>query len=187
MSGAIGHSGPATATIRKPGNCGGAWVCVCVVVGGGVVVACAPKGAPAYAVKLGGQGPLDDSCLAWKSEPQSASSDVATPLLYQGRLYVLNGEKQKLARLAPATGQVEWVGELGVRSKIEGSPTGADGKLYFMNFLGEVFIVEAGPQFKLLQVVPMGDEGDDAIRSSIAVSAGNLFIRTNRKLYCVGK
>jgi outer membrane protein assembly factor BamB len=157
------------------------------VVGAGVALACAPKGAPVYAVKLGGQGPLDDACLAWKGDPQSASSDVATPLLYQGRFYVLNGEKQKLARLEPATGQVEWVGELGVRSKIEGSPVGADGKLYFMNFRGEVFVVAAGPEFKVLHVNPMGDEGDDAIRSSIAVAQGNLFIRTQRKLYCVGK
>jgi outer membrane protein assembly factor BamB len=157
------------------------------VVGDGVALACAPKGSPVYAVKLGGKGTLDDSCLAWKSEPQSASSDVATPLFYQGRFYILNGEKQKLARLDPATGRVEWSGDLGVRSKIESSPTGADGRLYFMNFRGDVFIVEAGPEFKAPQVIPMGDAGDDAIRSSIAVSQGHLFIRTTRKLYCIGR
>jgi outer membrane protein assembly factor BamB len=99
----------------------------------------------------------------------------------------LNGEKQVLSRLDPATGKVEWTGELGVRSKIESSPTGADDKLYFMNFRGDVFIVEAGAEFKLLRVVPMGDAGDDRIRATIAVSQGNLFIRTNQKLYCVGK
>ena len=30
-------------------------------------------------------------------------------------------------------------------------------------------------------------DGDDAIRASIPVAQGNLFVRTNRKLYCVGK
>ena len=33
----------------------------------------------------------------------------------------------------------------------------------------------------------MGEAGDDATRSAIAVARGQLFIRTNTKLYCVGK
>jgi hypothetical protein len=32
----------------------------------------------------------------------------------------------------------------------------------------------------------MGDEGDDQLRSSIAISHGELFIRTGHNLYCVG-
>jgi outer membrane protein assembly factor BamB len=99
---------------------------------------------------------------------------------------VLNGERRTLARVDPATGKPDWVGELGSRIKIEGSPTGADGKIYFQNFLGEVFIVEAREKFNLLRTIPMGDDGDDQLRSTIAVSQGNLYIRTGSKLYCVG-
>ncbi len=157
------------------------------VAADGVGLVCAPKGGSVYAVKLGLHGALDDACLAWKSEPKDASSDVATPLFYQGRFYVLNGERRRLARLEPATGQVDWTGDFEPRSKIESSPVGADGKIYFQNFRGDVFVVAAGAQFKLLNVVPMGDEGDDQIRSSIVVSQGDLFIRTNSKLYCVGR
>ena len=54
------------------------------------------------------------------------------------------------------------------------------------NFRGEVFVVAAAEQFKLLKVIPMGDEGDDQLRSSIAVSQGELFLRTGHKLYCIG-
>jgi len=156
------------------------------VAAGGVVLACAPKGGSVYAVKLGGNGARDDSGLAWKSEPKDASSDVATPLFYQGRFYVLNGDRHTLARIDPATGKPDWVGDLGGRAKIESSPTGAGGKIYFQDFRGDVFVVDAGAQFKLLRVIPMGDEGDDRIRSSISVSQGNLFIRTNARLYCIG-
>jgi outer membrane protein assembly factor BamB len=152
----------------------------------GVVLACAPKGGSVYAVKLGAHGALDDSGLAWKSEPRAASSDVATPLCYQGRFYILDGDRHKLARVDPATGKPDWVGELGSRAKIESSPTGAGGRIYFQDFRGDVFVVQAGEQFKVLRVVPMGDDGDDRIRSTISVSQGNLFIRTNAKLYCVG-
>src|SRR5678815_4944796 len=37
------------------------------VTGGGVVLACGPKGSPVFACKAGAKGPQDDSGLAWKS------------------------------------------------------------------------------------------------------------------------
>ena len=157
------------------------------VTGGGVILACAPKGSPIYAFKAGGKGTLDDSWIAWKSQEREVSSDVATPLFYKGRFYVVNGERRTISRVDPATGKADWTGDLQSRIKIESSPTGADDKIYFQNFRGEVFVVAAADKFKLLHTAPMGDEGEDRTRSSIAVSQGNLFIRTAQRLYCIGK
>jgi outer membrane protein assembly factor BamB len=150
---------------------------------------CAPKGSPVFAVKPGLSGNLDDSALAWTSADREVSSDVCTPLSYKGRFYVLNGERQTktIARIDPATGKPDWIGELDTRAKIEASPTGADDKIYFQDFRGQVFIVAADKEFKILRSIPMGDEGEDRLRATIPVSDGNLFIRTDRKLYCVGK
>jgi outer membrane protein assembly factor BamB len=156
------------------------------VAGGGVVLGCGPKGAPVCAVKAGAKGTLDDSGLAWKSTEREISTDVSTPLFYQGRFYVLNSDRKSIARVVPASGKVEWVGEPGSQAKIEASPTAAGGRIYFMNFRGDVFIVEAGEQFKVLHKTAMGDDGDNDLRSSIAIAHGCLFIRTGSKLYCVG-
>ena len=156
------------------------------VAGAGIVLACAPKGSPIYAFKVGASGTLDAAGTAWVSQDREASSDVSTPLFYKGRFYVVNGEKRTIARVEPATGKPEWTGELESRIKIESSPTGGDDKIYFQNFHGEVFVVAAADKFKLLHVAAMGDEGDDQLRSSIAISQGELFIRTGQKLYCVG-
>jgi outer membrane protein assembly factor BamB len=157
------------------------------VTGGGVVLVCAPKGAPVYAFKAGANGKQDDSAIAWKSSEREVSSDVATPLFYKGKFYILKGEPRvAISRVEPATGKVEWTGELDTRIKIESSPTAADDKIYFQNFHGEVFVVAAADQFKLLGTIPMGDDGDDQLRSSIAISHGELFIRNGHKLYCVG-
>lgn len=159
------------------------------VSGGSVILACAPKGSPVYAFKAGAKGKQDDSVLAWKSSGREVTSDVATPLFYKGKFYVLRGESPNtvLSRVDPTTGKVDWSGELGSRIKIESSPTAADDKIYFQNFRAEVFVAAAGDEFKLLKKIPMGDEGDDMVRSSIAISQGNLFIRTGHKLYCIGK
>ena len=54
------------------------------VAGAGLVLASAPKKEPVFAVKLGGNGSLPDSAVAWQSPDRSISSDVPTPLFYQG-------------------------------------------------------------------------------------------------------
>ena len=157
------------------------------VSGAGIILACAPKTAPIYALKSGAKGKQDDSVLAWKSSELELSSDVATPLYYKGRFYVVNGERRTITRVDPATGKPDWIGDLDSRIKIESSPTAGDDKIYFQNFRGEVFVVGAQKDFKLIAKIPMGDEGDDQLRSSVALSDGELFLRTGRKLYCVGK
>ncbi len=159
----------------------------CAVTDGKVALAVAPKGGPVYAVKVDGKGALTDDALAWRSEDRLVSSDVSTPAYYQGKFYVLNSDKKTIARVDPATGKPDWIGELNSRPKFESSPTAADGKLYFQNHAGEVFVVGTGDEFKVLHRVAMGDSGDRDTRASIAVSGGNLFIRTASKLYCVGK
>jgi len=157
------------------------------VSGDGVILACAPKRDPIYAIKSGGNGNLDDSAIAWKSDQErEVSSDVPTPLFYLGDFFVLSDVRNALARVEPRTGKVKWKIETPGRRKYEASPVGADGKLYLMNFGGEVVVVEAEAG-KVLHVIPMGEEGDDFTRSTVAVSQGQLFIRTNQKLYCVGK
>jgi outer membrane protein assembly factor BamB len=157
------------------------------VSGAGVVLACAPKGSPIYAFKPGGKGSLDDSWIKWKSQEREVSSDVPTPLFYKGSFYVLNGDRRTISRVDPATGKAQWTGDLESRIVIQSSPTAGDDKIYFQNFHGEVFVVAAADQFKLLSKAPMGDEGDDSVRSSVAIAQGELFIRTGHKIYCIGQ
>jgi len=63
---------------------------------------------------------------------------------------------------------------------------GADDKIYFQNFHGDVFVVGTGDSFKLIRTIQMGDDGDSQNRSAIAPAFGQLFIRTGHTLYCVG-
>ena len=158
------------------------------VAGAGVVLACGPKNAPITAVKLGGSGKIEDSTLAWQSTDRDVTSDVPTPLFYEGKFFVLNGGKRKLLCVEPSNGKVIWSGDFETRSVFESSPTAADGKIYVMDHKANVFVVAAtGDQFKLLGSAAMGDEGENNLRSSVAISQGQLFIRTAKNLYCIGK
>lgn len=156
------------------------------VAGGDVVLACAPKNDPVYAVKLGGNGKLDDSAIAWKTERNVVTADVPTPLFYDGDFFIQSESKRNLARVSPKDGQVKWTVELPGRRRYETSPTGADGKIYTMDFGGNVVVVDAA-KGQVLDTIAMGEASDDMIRSSIPAAYGQLFIRTNSKLYCIGK
>lgn len=157
------------------------------VAGDGIILACAPKGDPIYAVKAGATGTLQQDDIAWKSERQSkVSSDVPTPLFYDGDFFVLSDNRKALSRIEPKTGKVKWSTDTPGRKKYEASPSAADGKVYIMNFAGDVSVVDAA-NGEVLRAIPMGDEGDDMTRASIAIAQGQLFIRTNKRLYCVGK
>lgn len=159
------------------------------VAADGVVLGCGPKNAPVFAIKLGREGDLGEKGIQWSSESnRDISSDVPTPLYYQGLFYVLNGGKKSISAVDPKTGTAVWTGQFDSRQVFESSPTGADGKIYCMNHRGDVYVIAAGKEgFKLLHKAEMGDDADRSLRSTIVPSGGNLFIRTGATLYCVGK
>lgn len=157
------------------------------VAGQGIILACAPKQDPIYAVKAGGTGNLNDNALAWISRKSKVvTSDVPTPAYYDGDFFVLSDVRKHLSRVEPKTGKVKWKVRTPGLKKYEASPLAADGKIYLMNFVGTVVVVDAADGV-VLNEISMQDPEDDPVRSSVVAAYGNLFIRTNTKLYCVGK
>lgn len=160
------------------------------VVGDGMAIVCAPKNSPVFAMPLDAKG---ETQPVWQTEPKGVTSDVPTPAFYKGKFYVLDGGKKILSCLEPKTGKVLWSGELGGKTKFESSPTVVDDKVYCINFWGEVYVAKANTdKFELLAVNEMGNgskpNGNAAsVRASVAVSDSSLFIRTQDKLYRVGK
>ena len=88
--------------------------------------------------------------------------------------------------MATRTGQVIWSVRTPGRAKYEASPLAADGKIYLINFDGQAAVLSADSG-EVLQVIPMDKPVDgEMVRASIIAAHGQLFIRTARKLYCVG-
>ena len=182
----------------NPGKIGHWRLVTSPVAGGNVALACAPKQEPVYAVKAGLSGAHSgEGSLAWRSlrkdeegpkEAKNVSSDVATPLFYQGHFYIMNGDGRKnLSCVEPATGKVLWNEEIGTKAKVEASPTGADGKIYILDHKGELFVVKADPaKFTLLHRAELATGAQDT-RSGVAVANGRLFVRLNDRLLCFRK
>ncbi len=158
------------------------------VAGDGIALICAPKREPIYAVEVNGGASADKHADAWVSrDAKELTSDVPTPAFYDGDFFVLSDLARKLSRVDPKSGKPKWSVATPGGVKYEASPLAADGKIYLINFSGQVAILSADSG-KLLGQIPMEATSDhDPIRSSISAAYGQLFIRTSRKLYCVGK
>jgi outer membrane protein assembly factor BamB len=153
------------------------------VAADGLIYAAGPKGQPVVAIKDGGSGTLTEAAVAWRF--REAPTDWSTPLLYRGKLYVLDGGKRILSCLDPKTGARLWHGELGVPDPIWSSPTGADGKIYLLSEKGTALVVAAGgDEFKLLSRIALDET---PCKASVAAAQGQLFLRTAQHLFCVGR
>lgn len=148
--------------------------------GDGLVYAVRPKHRSVYAIRGGGKGELGAGDLAWRLD--KTVPDVLTPLYYQGRLYVADDARRLMACLDAATGKKLWEASLEMKGVLRASFTAADGKVYVISQNGEVAVLAAGEEFKVLSRIQMGEA---PCQASIAIAGGKLFIRTARSLYCV--
>ncbi|MFW6108732.1 MAG: PQQ-binding-like beta-propeller repeat protein [bacterium] len=152
------------------------------VVAGDVIVVVGPKHSRLFAIRPAETGLVGDDHVAWTLDKRTP--DASTPLYYQGRLYVLEDDRRLLTCLDPQTGEQAWQGRLGGRGVIRASLTGADGKLYCLYENGEVVVLAAGDEFKILHRANLAEDRPYRARGTIAAAQGCLFARTTEKLYC---
>ncbi len=154
------------------------------VVGDGVALVCAPKRAPVFAVRLGGEGLQMPTANLWRSSgrPNPVSSDVPTPAFADGHFYVLSDVQSALSKVSSVDGEVVWTTELSKDTLWRASPTIADGHVYCMNHGGEVVVVDAETG-DITHHTALGEPDDDLTRSSIVAARGGLFVRTNQALF----
>ena len=88
----------------------------------------------------------------------------------------------------PLMGREVWQYRVGGTASFYASMTAGDGKLYCMNRKGQVTVLLASDESRVLSKAGMGGDSCDA---SVAIAHGHLFIRTSgkdaNKLYCIGK
>ena len=148
------------------------------VVHGGMIYA-PTRVRPLLALRAGGRGDITTSHLAWKTD---YGPDVPTPVTDGTYFYVVND--QGIVWVFDAQTGEEIYGRQRLRpGTYSASPILADGKIYITNEAGLTSVFRAGPQFELLAE----NDLEDYVLSSIAVSQGQLFLRTSTYLYAIGE
>jgi outer membrane protein assembly factor BamB len=152
----------------------------CVLVDGNVVSITA-RGGRTFAVKPGGMGDVTATNVVWNTT--ELTSDVCMPLFYQGKMYVLDGDKKSFRCADPKTGTILWQGKIPAKGVMRASPTGGGGRIYTMDESGQVFVL-AADEFKILGNYTLGAGG--TARSTVVLTHGMVLVRTAEKLFAFG-
>lgn len=197
----------------KPANGKLKWYCkgpgtnaytASVITHDGVVYALGGREGGTVAVRTGGSGDVTESHIIWTGNQRGG---IGTALYEDGRIYWFNnnvancisaadGAEIYQERLQSSTDDesASQSGDgaqgsrrgRGLLSMDYSSPVAADGKLYFVARSGECYVLALGDEFKQLAVNRFGSDEAD-FSATPAISDGEIFIRSSKKLYCVSQ
>lgn len=145
-----------------------------------IVVAMGGFGGMSLAVKAGGTGDVTESRRLWH-HPKTKQR-IGSGVIHDGYIYILN-DPGVAECFELETGKLIWEERLrgpAAKSDNWSSMVLADGKLYAINQGGDAFVLKANPKFEVLATNSLGE----ATIASMAVSDGDLFVRTHKALWC---
>lgn len=181
-------------------------MCSSVVAHSDVVYAMetGPRGGGMVAVKTGGSGDVTKSHVVWTGRTKNR---IGTPFVHEGRIYWIANKivgcvnlsdgsevfEERLdtsggAPTAPSPPAQPGGGRRGGRGpggQDYSSAVVADGKVFYPARDGTVYVLELGEKFKQLAKNKFSDGGQ--IVSTPAISAGQIFLRSSKYLYCIAK
>ncbi len=133
---------------------------------------------PLLALRTGGEGDITESHRIWSFD---RGPDVPTPVTDGERFFVVT-DGGVLYALDARTGEVRFGPERLPPGTYSASPVLAEGRLYVINEDGLASVVEVADGFEILATNDMGAY----TLSSMAMSDGQIFLRTAEALYCIG-
>jgi outer membrane protein assembly factor BamB len=145
---------------------------------GNLVIACTREN-PMLAIRTGGRGDVTDTHIAWTFE--KGGPDVPTPVSDGTLLYIVN-DRGVVHALDVKSGNVVYGPERIRPGTYSASPVLADGRIYITSEEGVTTVFAAGPKFEVLSENAV----DEYVLSSVAVSNGQIFLRTDKHLYAIG-
>jgi outer membrane protein assembly factor BamB len=143
---------------------------------------------PVFAVRPGASGDISlakgeeqNKYVAW-FHPR-ASAYTSSPLVYRGRMYVVN-DNGILTVFDSKTGKEIYKARAGGSGNtFSASPWAADGKIYLLSEDGNTFVIEAGDKYVELSKNSL----DEMSLASPALAPNTIFLRTQTKLYRIGR
>jgi len=146
------------------------------VASGGLVYSLSGRNGPILAIRPGGTGDVTESHVVWKQ--RRGGPYVPSGVAYRNRIYLVR-DNREVACYNAGSGRQIWIERL--RGTFSASLLAADGRLYATNEQGTVYVFAAADSFDLLAQ----NEMDERCLATPAIAGGELFIRTEKHLYCV--
>jgi len=149
------------------------------------------NGAGMMAVKAGGSGDISltngQTSNEWVAWSLKEGPGRASPLVYDGYVYLLGGRGGMLTCLDAQTGEVAYRERLRGAGAFWASPWVSGGKLFCPDEAGKTFVLQPGPEFKLLATNELPADRNDRFWATAAIGDGTLFVRSSSAVYAIGE
>jgi outer membrane protein assembly factor BamB len=153
------------------------------VIAGGLIIA-PSRINPLVALRTGGSGDISKTHVAWTFH---RGPDVPSPVSDGTYLYLVS-ESGVVYCLDVKTGKLVYGPSRIPNDFYSSSPVLADGKIYVTGeSTGVTTVFRAGPKFEILASNTFNDPCAPYCLASIAVSQGQLFVKTDANLWVVGQ
>jgi outer membrane protein assembly factor BamB len=169
-----------TGELLWTGRSQGEGVVPSIVLGEGLIFTASGFEKPTIrAFRPGGRGDVTQTHLAW--EQTRGVPSIPSFIHLAPHLYAIASNGVASCYRA-ATGEL--VNQARIGGEHSASPVLAEGRIYFSSEEGDVTVVEANPQMKVLAVNKLPGQ---VIKASPAISAGRIYIRTATHVYAIGR
>lgn len=136
-----------------------------------------------YAIRPGGSGDVTKSHMAWHT-PRTGNRDIPSPVAVGDYVFVVS--MTGVASMYDAvTGKEVWRERIG--GNYSGSPFVANGLIYLLAEEGVTLVIRPGEKLDVVAKNALGSDVDEIFRASPTPSRGQLLLRSQSALYCVGQ
>jgi outer membrane protein assembly factor BamB len=181
--------------------------CSSVVADGNVIYAVEGRSGGSVAIKAGGKDDVSKTHLLWSGRNRGR---ISTPIIYQDRLYFFSGgivncleaktgKEIYQARLQKNLGDSATPDQPAEDERGDSrrggrgggqdyaSPIVAGGLIYYQGRSGDIYVVQPGDELKQIAVNRVSEESGEDFSATPAVAEGKLFVRSSKRLYCIGE
>ena len=141
------------------------------------------RGGEIAALRPGGEGDVTRSHKEWGTARKGR--DLSSPIVIGDFVLIISQKGGILSCYDASTGVMHWQERLG--GNHSASPVSFDGLAAFIAEEGEAVLVRPGKELDIVSRSTLTSGSDEIFRSTIIPSGGQLFIRSTKRLYCVGK
>jgi outer membrane protein assembly factor BamB len=139
------------------------------------------RSGPYMAVKPGGRGDVSATQTVWKVA--TGAPYCSSLLYYDGIVYMAN-DVGVLTAVSAASGERVW--QERVDGVFSASPVAGGGHVYFLDESGETVVLKAGAKDRAPAIVARNVLDERAVASP-AISNGQIFIRTDKHVFAIGR
>jgi outer membrane protein assembly factor BamB len=130
------------------------------------------------AIRPDGSGNVTNTHIVWHHRAAKGVSYVPSPII-EGNWFLITDDRGFAHAFDAATGEIVWERRLG---RSHASLVSAGGLVYFLNDDGVCEVVKPAAKFEIVSRNELGEK----CYASPALSNGQIFLRSERAIYCVG-